>query len=106
VALDSKHNLYIADYSNGRIRKIDTSGTITTFAGGGSSITDSIPATSLYLSQPYDVIADSVDNIYISPTWERTGFAKLIRPVSPGRLLAVLDLRDLEEMGGLRLRQI
>lgn len=36
LAFDSKSNLYIADMGNNRIRKVDTNGTITTFAGTGS----------------------------------------------------------------------
>ena len=35
LALDSSGNLYIADLSNNRIRKVDTSGIITTVAGYG-----------------------------------------------------------------------
>ena len=35
VAADSKGNLYVADRRNNRIRRIDRSGTITTFAGRG-----------------------------------------------------------------------
>jgi len=34
VALDSGYNLFIADVNNSRIRRVDPSGTITTFAGG------------------------------------------------------------------------
>src|SRR5258708_2791508 len=36
VAVDSIGNLYIADTSNHRIRKVDTSGVITTVAGNGT----------------------------------------------------------------------
>jgi len=39
VALDSKGNLYISDSQNNRIRRIDTAGTITTFAGTGLKTT-------------------------------------------------------------------
>ena len=35
VAVDSSGNLYIADTYNHRIRKVDTSGIITTVAGNG-----------------------------------------------------------------------
>lgn len=38
LALDSLGNLFIADYGNGRIRKVDTSGTITTVASGVSAV--------------------------------------------------------------------
>ena len=37
VALDSTDNLYIADSYNNRIRRVDTSGTIVTFAGTGAT---------------------------------------------------------------------
>ena len=37
VALDGAGNLYIAEFGNSRIRKVDTSGTITTVAGTGST---------------------------------------------------------------------
>ena len=42
VAFDAAGNLYIADLSNKRIRKVDTNGIITTVAGNG---TTAIPAT-------------------------------------------------------------
>src|ERR1035438_10387170 len=36
VAIDGAGNLYIVDQGNNRIRKVDTSGTISTFAGNGT----------------------------------------------------------------------
>jgi RHS repeat-associated protein len=36
VAVDGQGNIYISDQNNNRIRKVDTSGNITTFAGNGS----------------------------------------------------------------------
>ena len=35
IALDSAGNIYIADSLNNRVRKVDTKGIITTFAGNG-----------------------------------------------------------------------
>ncbi len=36
IAIDSLGNLYISDQANNRIRRVNTSGIISTFAGGGS----------------------------------------------------------------------
>ena len=36
LAFDSKGNMYISDMGNNRIRKVDTKGIITTFAGTGT----------------------------------------------------------------------
>src|SRR5690349_465169 len=35
LAVDERGNLYVVDFNNQRIRRVDASGTITTFAGGG-----------------------------------------------------------------------
>ncbi|MFV0460951.1 MAG: hypothetical protein ACK5MT_19525 [Actinomycetales bacterium] len=54
--------MYIADRGNQKVRKVDTSGVITTFAGNGTAgyNGDDIPATSARLYNPYsvDVAAD------------------------------------------------
>jgi len=36
IAFDQAGNLYISDMGNSRIRKVDTNGIITTFAGTGT----------------------------------------------------------------------
>ncbi len=54
-------NVYIADFSNNRIRKVTVStGIITTYAGTGTSSYggDNGPATSAALNQPYGVSLD------------------------------------------------
>jgi sugar lactone lactonase YvrE len=67
VAVDAAGNLYIADFNSGRIRKVDTSGTITTIAGGGTNgLGDGGPATSAQLQFPSDVVVDSSGKIYVS----------------------------------------
>ncbi|SVB45313.1 uncharacterized protein METZ01_LOCUS198167, partial [marine metagenome] len=68
VTFDSNGNLYIADYFNNRIRKVDTNGNISTFAGSseGGYSGDGGAATSAKLSSPSGVAFDSNGNLYIS----------------------------------------
>ena len=68
LAFDSAGNLYIADSSNERIRKIDTSGNINTIAGNGtgSSTGDGGTGTNSSLSTPIDVAVDSHNNVFIA----------------------------------------
>lgn len=74
VAKDSVGNVYIADTSNCLIRKVNTAGIISTFAGlviGGTSprcgyTGDGGAATSAELNQPYNVAVDSKNNVYIA----------------------------------------
>src|ERR1700757_2693975 len=68
VAADAAGNLYIADTSNHRIRKIDTSGTIATVAGNGTEgfSGDGGPATSAALNTPIGVAVDMAGDLYIA----------------------------------------
>ena len=69
ISVDSSGNVYIADYSNHRIRKVTAStGVITTVAGTGSTTYngDSIAATSASLCNPHAVILDSYGNLFIA----------------------------------------
>jgi sugar lactone lactonase YvrE len=71
LALDAMHNLYIADYYNQRIRKVDTNGIITTVAGNGtySYSGDGGAATNASLGDPSAVALDSSGNLYIADTF-------------------------------------
>ncbi len=68
VTVDDSGNLYIADFGNNRIRKIDPSGTITTIAGSGTAgdSGDGSAATKAQLRNPTGVTTDSSDNLYIA----------------------------------------
>ncbi len=68
VGVDQAGNVYIPDQSNGRIRKVDVSGVITTFAGSSTQgySGDWGPATDAELSYPYGVCSDASGNIYIA----------------------------------------
>ena len=68
VAVDNGGNLYIADWLNNRIRKVDTSGIISTVAGNGNAgfSGDGGPATSAMIWSDLDVAVDTKGNFYIA----------------------------------------
>ena len=68
VVADSSGNLYLADFGNHRIRKVDTSGIITTVAGTGVAgfSGDGGPATEAQLNGPTGLAFDHSGNIYIA----------------------------------------
>ena len=70
VAVDTAGNLYIADTNNSAIRKVSTSGTISTVAGNGLQgySGDQGPATAARLNDPQGVAVDSAGKLYIADT--------------------------------------
>lgn len=70
VALDAQGDLYIADQIDNRIRKVDPSGTISTYAGTGlpGYSGDRGPANKAQLSLPSSIALDSKGNMYIADT--------------------------------------
>jgi hypothetical protein len=68
LVYDHQGNLIFADSENNRLRKVDTAGIITTFAGtgrGGYS-GDGGPATAAQISRPIDVEVGDDDSIYFT----------------------------------------
>lgn len=68
VAVDAAGNIFIADYNNQRIRKVDFNGIITTIAGTGviGFSGDGGSATAAQFHNPVDIALDNSGNIYIS----------------------------------------
>ena len=70
VALDASGNLYIADANNSAIRKVSTTGIITTIAGTGTFgyTGDGAAASLAQINRPAGVAVDAAGNVYISDT--------------------------------------
>ncbi len=68
VAVDGAGTLYVADYSNHRVRKITTDGKISTVAGNGGAAFrgDGGPAVSAQLNCPHEVDVDAAGDLYIA----------------------------------------
>jgi hypothetical protein len=68
LAVDSNGNLYIADYNNFRVRKVNSTGTISTFAGDGQNVGpsgDGGPATSAAIFIPIALGLDNSGNLLL-----------------------------------------
>ena len=91
VYLDAAGNLYIAENNNQRVRKVDTSGIITTIAGNGSSnySGDGGPATSANLRNPVGVFVDPSGNVYVAEVNNNA-----IRLLTPVGTLPVLTIQS------------
>ncbi|MBB5315636.1 NHL domain-containing protein [Tunturibacter empetritectus] len=70
IVFDSAGNLYFAETGNHVIRKVDTSGNLTTIAGTGTQgfSGDTGPATSATLDSPQGLALDAANNLYLADT--------------------------------------
>jgi len=66
VAVDSSGNIYVADYYNHKIRKVTSSGVVSTLAGSGTSGSTDATGTAASFNYPTDVAVDSSGNIYVA----------------------------------------
>jgi type IX secretion system substrate protein len=68
LTFDKSGNLFISDEFANRVRKVDASGLITTFAGPGVTgvIGDGGPATAAYLQYAQGITCDTVGNLFIA----------------------------------------
>jgi sugar lactone lactonase YvrE len=79
IATDSVANLYVADFGNHTIRKISSTGVVTTLAGtaGVKGSTDGRGSAASF-NNPVDLAVDESDNIYVADMGNNT-----IRKITP-----------------------
>jgi len=87
VVTDASGNIYFAELDNNVIRKISTSGIISTVAGNGTAgfSGDAGQATAAELNQPYGVAVDPAGNIYIGDA-----FNNRIRKVNTSGIITTI----------------
>lgn len=68
IVADTSGNLYITDFQNAVVRKIDAAGIVTTVVGDGSTGTfgDGGPATASELGYPFRVAMDRNNNLFVA----------------------------------------
>ncbi len=97
ITFDAAGNLYVTDQFNHRIRKIDTSGIITTVAGNGVNAFagDHLAATSASLNFPGETAFDAAGNLFIVDSSN-----EVIRMVSGGIITTVAGTPGTAGNGG------
>jgi len=65
LAIDSSGNIYVSDIANRRIRKITSSGSVSTLAGNGIDGNTDGSSASATFNQPYGIAVDSSGYIYV-----------------------------------------
>ncbi len=86
IAVDSSGNFFVADTYNNVIRKINSSGTISTLAGTGSNGLTNGVALSAEFSLPRGVALDGSGNVYVADTGNN-----VIRKISGGTVTTLVS---------------
>ena len=77
LAFGPDRAMYVADFGDHRIRRIDTGGIVTTVAGNGERgrMELDVPAVGTPIRSPRDVAVDSSGNVYIPDPWTNRVYA-------------------------------
>jgi sugar lactone lactonase YvrE len=97
VAMDGEGNIFIADFGNNRIRKVDPSGIISSVVGTGEAghVGDGGPALSAQLNGPFGVTLDPAGSLYIADFGNNR-----IRKVDPSGIITTLAGGDRARASG------
>jgi len=98
VVRDSKGNLFIVDRTGHRIRKVDLSGNVSTFAGSGRGYRDGVGPTARF-DVPMDLAFDASDNLYVAD-W----FNLRIRKITPQGVVSTYSGSERGSRDGDRLQ--
>ena len=85
MAVDASGNVYVADTNNHVIRKITSSGVVSTFAGSGVAGFSDGSATVAKFNYPTGITIDTAGNLYIA---DKTNHR--IRKITPSGLVSTI----------------
>jgi len=90
-SFDKQGNLYVADWENNRIRKINTSGIVTTIAGNGVKgyTGNGGAATAAEIGLPNGVAEDAAGNVY-----ETDAYSGTIRMINTSGIISTIAGKD------------
>lgn len=78
ITVDTSGNIYVTDGKNHKIRKITSSGDVTTFAGSGNSGFANGTGTAASFNTPSGIVTDSYGNLYVTDQYNN-----MIRKITP-----------------------
>jgi len=85
IALDAQENIYVADFSNNKIRKVTPAGVVTTFAGSGAVGAANGTGVNASFNGPSGVAVDASGNVYVADSGNN-----IIRKITPQGVVGTL----------------
>ena len=83
IFIDKSNIIYVADTGNHRIRKIDPSANVTTFAGSSARGSTDGPGGSASFNSPYGLTIDTTNNIMYVADWDSAKIRKITMLPTP-----------------------
>jgi sugar lactone lactonase YvrE len=85
LAVDASDNIYVTEYATNLIRKVDSTGVVTTFAGSGAAGQADSTGTLASFNGPSGIAVDKKGNLYVADTYNN-----VIRKITPAGVVSTI----------------